>query len=213
MQETLAITNGQLFALFNNGAYGQPGAVEDLPVDALRAQFECNFFGTHELTTKVLKIMLAQGYGRIINNSSVLGLVAAPFRGAYNASKFALEGLTDTLRLELSDTPIKVCLIEPGPIESRFRANALLALKDNIDIENSRHQKGYAEAIARLSKEGVTSSQTLPASAVVKKLIHALESTHPRARYYVTMPTYAAVVMKRVLPTCLLDWIMRRQGA
>lgn len=213
LQETLAITNGQLFALFNNGAYGQPGAIEDLPVDALRAQFECNFFGTHELTIKVLKIMLAQGYGRIVNNSSVLGLVAAPFRGAYNASKFALEGLTDTLRLELSDTPIKVSLIEPGPIESRFRANALLALQDNIDMENSRHQKGYAEAIARLSKEGATSSQTLPASAVVEKLIHALESTRPRARYYVTMPTYAAVFMKRVLPTCLLDWVMRRQGA
>ncbi|UTW00323.1 SDR family NAD(P)-dependent oxidoreductase [Marinomonas rhizomae] len=213
LQETLAITNGQLFALFNNGAYGQPGAIEDLPVDALRAQFECNFFGTHELTIKVLKIMLAQGYGRIVNNSSVLGLVAAPFRGAYNASKFALEGLTDTLRLELSDTPIKVSLIEPGPIESRFRANALLALQDNIDMENSRHQKGYAEAIARLSKEGATSSQTLPASAVVEKLIHALESPRPRARYYVTMPTYAAVIMKRVLPTCLLDWVMRRQGA
>ena len=213
LQETLAITHGELFALFNNGAYGQPGAVEDLPVEALRAQFECNVFGTHELTTKVLKVMLAQGYGRIVNNSSVLGLVAAPFRGAYNASKFALEGLTDTLRLELFDTPIKVSLIEPGPIESRFRANALLALQNNIDMENSRHKKGYEDAIARLSKEGVTSSQTLPASAVVNKLIHALESTRPKARYYVTMPTYGAVLMKRILPTCLLDWIMRRQGA
>lgn len=213
LQETLTITNGQLFALFNNGAYGQPGAVEDLPVEALRAQFECNVFGTHELTTKVLKVMLAQGYGRIVNNSSVLGLVAAPFRGAYNASKFALEGLTDTLRLELFDTPIKVSLIEPGPIESRFRANALLALQNNIDMENSRHHQGYTEAIARLSKEGVTSSQTLPASAVVNKLIHALESTRPKARYYVTLPTYGAVLMKRVLPTCLLDWVMRRQGA
>lgn len=213
LQETLTITNGQLFALFNNGAYGQPGAVEDLPVEALRAQFECNVFGTHELTTKVLKVMLAQGYGRIVNNSSVLGLVAAPFRGAYNASKFALEGLTDTLRLELFDTPIKVSLIEPGPIESRFRANALLALQNNIDMENSRHKKGYEDAIARLSKEGVTSSQTLPASAVVNKLIHALESTRPKARYYVTLPTYGAVLMKRVLPTCLLDWVMRRQGA
>ncbi|MCW4629041.1 MULTISPECIES: SDR family NAD(P)-dependent oxidoreductase [Marinomonas] len=213
LQETLAITHGELFALFNNGAYGQPGAVEDLPVEALRAQFECNVFGTHELTTKVLKVMLAQGYGRIVNNSSVLGLVAAPFRGAYNASKFALEGLTDTLRLELFDTPIKVSLIEPGPIESRFRANALLALQNNIDMENSRHKKGYEDAIARLSKEGVTSSQTLPASAVVNKLIHALESTRPKARYYVTMPTYGAVLMKRILPTCLLDWVMRRQGA
>ncbi|WP_137169160.1 SDR family NAD(P)-dependent oxidoreductase [Marinomonas sp. FW-1] len=213
LQETLTITNGQLFALFNNGAYGQPGAVEDLPVDALRAQFECNFFGTHELTTKVLKIMLAQGFGRIVNNSSVLGLVAAPFRGAYNASKFALEGLTDTMRLELADTPIKVSLIEPGPIESRFRANALVALQNNIDMQSSRHQAGYEEAIARLSKEGVTSSQTLPASAVVDKLIHALESPRPKARYYVTLPTYGAVIMKRVLPTCLLDWVMRRQGA
>ncbi len=213
LQATLAITNGQLFALFNNGAYGQPGAVEDLPVEALRAQFESNVFGTHELTTKVLKVMLAQGYGRIVNNSSVLGLVAAPFRGAYNASKFALEGLTDTLRLELFDTPIKVSLIEPGPIESRFRANALLALQNNIDMENSRHKKGYEDAIARLSKEGVTSSQTLPASAVVNKLIHALESTRPKARYYVTLPTYGAVLMKRLLPTSLLDWVMRRQGA
>lgn len=213
LQDTLAITHGELFALFNNGAYGQPGAVEDLPVDALRAQFECNVFGTHELTIKVLKVMLAQGYGRIVNNSSVLGLVAAPFRGAYNSSKFALEGLTDTLRLELFDTPIKVSLIEPGPIESRFRANALLALQNNIDMDNSRHKKGYEDAIARLSKEGVTSSQTLPASAVVNKLIHALESTRPRARYYVTLPTYGAVLMKRVLPTCLLDWVMRRQGA
>ena len=213
LEDTLVITQGKLFALFNNGAYGQPGAVEDLPVGVLREQFESNFFGTHELTTKVLKIMLAQGYGRIVNNSSVLGLVAAPFRGAYNASKFALEGLTDTMRLELHDTPIKVSLIEPGPIESRFRANALVALKGKIDMESSRHKKGYEEAVTRLSQEGPVSSQTLPASAVVNKLIHALESTQPKARYYVTMPTYGAGLMRRVLPTRLLDWVMRRQGA
>ncbi|MBD5769563.1 SDR family NAD(P)-dependent oxidoreductase [Marinomonas colpomeniae] len=213
LEDTLAITNGQLFALFNNGAYGQPGAVEDLPVEALRTQFESNFFGTHELTTKVLKVMLAQGYGRIVTNSSVLGLVAAPFRGAYNASKFAIEGLTDTLRLELSDTPIHVSLIEPGPIESRFRANALVALKNNIDMESSRHKKGYEEAITRLSTEGPASSHTLPASAVVDKLIHALESPRPKVRYYVTIPTYGAAIMKRLLPAFLLDKIMVRQGA
>lgn len=212
LQETLSITNGQLYALFNNGAYGQPGAVEDLSVEALRKQFDSNFFGTHELTCKVLKLMLDQGFGRIVNNSSVLGLVAMPFRGAYNASKFALEGLTDTLRLELADTPIKVSLIEPGPIESRFRANALAALRDNVDISASRHQKGYEEAITRLTKEGPTSSHTLPASAVVKKLIHALESQRPKPRYYVTTPTYIAGVMKRVLPTSMLDWVMRRQS-
>lgn len=213
LQQTLAITGGHLYALFNNGAYGQPGAVEDLTVDVLKKQFDCNFFGTHELTNKVLKIMLAQGYGRIVHNSSVLGLVAAPFRGAYNASKFALEGLTDTLRLELADTPITVSLIEPGPIESRFRANALKALQENVDIASSRHKVGYEAAIARLSKEGPTSSQTLPASAVVEKLIHALESQRPKARYYVTLPTYAAGIMKRILPTWLLDKIMLRQGA
>ncbi len=213
LEETLEITDGTLFALFNNGAYGQPGAVEDLPVDALRAQFESNFFGTHELTTRVLKVMLAQGYGRIITNSSVLGLVAAPFRGAYNASKFAIEGLTDTLRLELSDTPIHVSLIEPGPIVSRFRANALVALQDNIDMESSRHKKGYEDAIARLTKEGPASSHTLPESAVVEKLFHALTSSRPKTRYFVTIPTYAAVLMKRFLPTFLLDKIMGAQGA
>ncbi|MDB4837511.1 SDR family NAD(P)-dependent oxidoreductase [Marinomonas sp.] len=213
LAQALEITGGSLFALFNNGAYGQPGAVEDLPVLALKEQFDSNFFGTHELTTKVLKIMLTQGYGRIVNNSSVLGLVAAPFRGAYNASKFALEGLTDTLRLELSDTPICVSLIEPGPIESGFRANALVALQANIDMQNSRHQKGYEEAIKRLSSEKSSASHTLPASAVVKKLIHALESPRPRAHYYVTLPTYGAALMRRFLPTCMLDWVMRRQGS
>ncbi len=213
LAETLEITGGELFALFNNGAYGQPGAVEDLPVEVLREQFEINFFGTHDLTRRVVKIMLAQGYGRIVHNSSVLGLVAAPFRGAYNASKFALEGLTDTMRLELRDTPIQVSLIEPGPITSRFRANALKALQANIDMTASRHQQGYQEAIERLSKEGPAGKGTLPASAVVDKLLHALESSSPKPRYYVTWPTYAAGIMKRLLPTRLLDKIMAGQGS
>lgn len=212
-QEALALTGGHLYALFNNGAYGQPGAVEDLTVETLKAQFNTNFFGTHELTCKVLKLMLAQGYGRIVNNSSVLGLVAMPFRGAYNASKFALEGLTDTLRLELIGTPIHISLIEPGPIESRFRANALIALRDNVAISQSRHQQSYEEAIERLSKEGPTSSQTLPASAVVNKLLHALESQRPKPRYYVTTPTYIAGILKRLLPTRLLDLLMSKQSS
>lgn len=212
LKQTLEITGGALYALFNNGAYGQPGAVEDLPVDVLRKQFEVNVFGTHDLTTRVVKLMLEQGYGRIVQNSSVLGLVAAPFRGSYNASKFALEGLTDTMRMELSDTPIKVSTIEPGPIVSRFRDNALIALQSNIDVENSRHQKGYQQAITRLSKVGPAASGTLPASAVVKNLLHALESSNPKPRYYVTWPTYAAGLMRRVLPTCLLDRIMKSNG-
>ena len=213
LDEALAITSGELYALFNNGAYGQPGAVEDLPVDVLRRQFEVNVFGTHDLTMRVIKVMLAQGYGRIIQNSSVLGLVAAPFRGAYNASKFALEGLTDTLRMELSNTPIKVSLIEPGPITSRFRSNALQALQQHIDTRNSRHARAYQAAIDRLSKVGPASRGTLPASAVVKKLQHALASNCPKPRYYVTWPTYVALLMKRVLPTRLLDKLMHAQGS
>ncbi|RDL44577.1 short-chain dehydrogenase [Marinomonas piezotolerans] len=212
LAETLKITGGELFGLFNNGAYGQPGAVEDLSVDVLRKQFEVNVFGTHDLTTRVVRVMLQQGYGRIVHNSSVLGLVAAPFRGAYNASKFALEGLTDTMRMELRDTPIHVSLIEPGPITSRFRENALKALQANIDMDASRHQQGYKEAIARLTKQGPAARGTLPASAVVEKLLHAFESSRPKPRYYVTWPTYAAGMMKRLLPTRLLDRIMAGQG-
>lgn len=212
LEETLVITGGQLDALFNNGAYGQPGALEDLPVEALRKQFETNVFGTHDLTRQVLAVMLRQGHGRIVQNSSVLGLVAMPFRGAYNASKFALEGLTDTLRMELVDTPVFVSLIEPGPIETRFRANALIALKKHVDFTSSRHQQGYQEAVARLSKEGVTSRFTLSPDAVVEKLIHALESPRPKARYYVTFPTYLMAVCKRVLPVSLLDKLAIKGG-
>ncbi|WCN14599.1 SDR family NAD(P)-dependent oxidoreductase [Marinomonas mediterranea] len=213
LNSVLEITGGTLYALFNNGAYGQPGAVEDLPTAALRLQFETNLFGTHELTTRVIKIMLQQGYGRIVQNSSVLGMVAAPFRGAYNASKFALEGLTDTMRMELSDTTIQVSLIAPGPIESQFRANALKALQANINIAESRHQKGYDEAIERLSNPGPASKHTLQAEAVVAKLRHALEAKMAKPRYFVTTPTYVADVLRRVLPTRLLDRIMRAQGS
>lgn len=211
--KALDITDGKLDALFNNGAYGQPGAVEDLTTKALKLQFEANVFGTHALTRLAVKHMLSQGAGRIIQNSSVLGLVAMPFRGAYNASKFALEGLTDTLRLELKGTPVTVSLIEPGPIESQFRANALLALKAHIDIKASRHQVGYEAAMTRLSASKSNSSFTLPADAVVKKLIHALESEKPKARYFVTFPTYLMAFLKRIFPIAWLDSVLIKGGS
>ncbi len=209
----LEIAGGKLDALFNNGAYGQPGAVEDLTTDALRLQFEANVFGTHTLTRLAVKHMLLQGSGRIVQNSSVLGLVAMPFRGAYNASKFALEGLTDTLRLELKDSPVSISLIEPGPIESQFRANALIALKANVDIQGSRHQAGYEAAMARLSASKSNSSFTLPADVVVKKLIHALESDRPKARYFVTFPTYLMAFLKRIFPIAWLDAVLIKGGS
>jgi len=210
METVLERSGGRLDALFNNGAYGQPGAVEDLRREVLRAQFETNVLGWLELTNRVIPVMRRQGHGRIVMNSSVLGLVALPFRGAYNASKFAIEGLTDTLRLELRDSGIHVSLVEPGPIESRFRANAFEKLKANIDTEHSVWREKYQGAIRRLTKEGPAAPFTLPPEAVLAKVVHALEVRRPRARYYVTFPTYLLGTLRRLLPTRALDAFLAR---
>jgi NAD(P)-dependent dehydrogenase (short-subunit alcohol dehydrogenase family) len=209
----LDATGGTLDALFNNAAYGQPGAVEDLSRAALRALFETNLFGTLELTNRVIPVMRAQGHGRIINNSSLLGLVALPYRGAYNASKFALEGLTDTLRLELAGSGIHVVLIEPGPIASRFRANARAAFHRHIDPAGSAHRARYAGMERRLAKPGPAAPFTLPPEAVLEKLIAALESPRPRIRYYVTVPTRLFAWLRRLLPYRLLDRVLLRVSA
>ncbi len=206
--EILQRTGGTLDALFNNGAYGQPGAVEDLSRDTLRRQFETNLFGTAELMNRVIPIMRKQGHGRIVQNSSVLGFVTMPYRGAYNASKFALEGLTDTLRLELKGTNIHLSLIQPGPIESKFRSNAFAAFKANIDPTHSPHRENYEAMEARLKKEGHAAPFTLPASAVAAKLIHALESKRPKTRYPVTFPTHLFAWLKRLLPDRWLDRLL-----
>ena len=210
LNEALMITNGRLDALFNNGAYGQPGAVEDLPTDALRKQFEVNFFGWHELTCQVIQVMRKQSSGRIIQNSSVLGLVCLPYRGAYNASKFALEGLTDTLRMELKETKIQISLIEPGPIESKFRVNALKAFINNIDIESSAHKKNYLAQQQRLESQTKPQPFTLGPEAVLKSLLHALESKRAKPRYYVTFPTYLFGYLKRILSTRMLDKLLSK---
>lgn len=212
VDEVLARSGGRLDALFNNGAYGQPGAVEDLSRDVLREQFETNLFGTVELTNLIIPLMRAQGYGRIIQNSSVLGLVALPFRGAYTASKYALEGITDTLRLELRGSGIHLCLIEPGPIESRFRANALAAYKRNIDVGHSHHRDKYLAMERRLAKQGAAVPFTLPPEAVLKKVIHALESRYPKVRYRVTVPTHLFAALKRLLPDYWMDRLLATVG-
>jgi NAD(P)-dependent dehydrogenase (short-subunit alcohol dehydrogenase family) len=213
VDEVMERTGGRLAALFNNGAYGQPGAVEDLSRDTLRAQFETNLFGWLDLTNRVIPHMRRQGAGRIVNNSSVLGLVALPFRGAYNASKFALEGLTDTLRLELRGSGIHVSLIEPGPIESRFRANAVRHLRARIDMEASPFAEQYRAALRRLEREGPVAPFTLPPDAVARKLVHALESPRPKPRYYVTTPTHLFAALRRILPTRALDAVLRAVSA
>ena len=205
-------TNGELYGLFNNGAYGLAGAVEDLSRDALRAQFETNLFGTMELTNLILPIMRKQGYGRIIQNSSVLGFAAMPYRGAYNASKFALEGISDTLRQELTGTNIHVSLIEPGPIVSKFRTNAFKAFKKYIDTSESCHKAQYESMIERLQKEGAAAPFTLGPEAVSEKVLHALQAKQPRARYYVTKPTYIMGYLKRILSTAMMDKLLIKAG-
>ncbi|MEL6597432.1 MAG: SDR family NAD(P)-dependent oxidoreductase [Pseudomonadota bacterium] len=208
LADVLTATGGTLDALFNNGAYGIPGAVEDLPTDALRAIFETNVFGYHDLTRRVIPIMRAQGYGRIIQNSSVLGFVVLRWRGAYNSTKFALEGLTDTLRLEMRDTPIHVILIEPGPITTKIRENSIPHFEKWIDWEASPRADQYRTGLRkRLYTNSGPDAFELPCDAVTKKLIHALEAANPRPRYFVTTPTYVMNLLKRMLPTRMLDWV------
>jgi NAD(P)-dependent dehydrogenase (short-subunit alcohol dehydrogenase family) len=211
--ELMLRTNSELYAVFHNGAYGQAGALEDLSREALEKQFASNVFGWHQLTTMLMPILRQRNEGRIIYNSSLLGFVALPFRGAYNASKYAIEGMADTLRLELADTDIKVCLIEPGPIESRFRANALQAMREQVKVDQSVHRLKYQGAIQRLEKPGKAAPFTLPPEAVLEKVIDALESHKPKARYRVTVPSHAFWLLKRLLPTTWMDKILLKVSA
>ena len=205
----LALTNGRLDAIFSNAAHGQPGAVEDLTPDLLRHQFEVNVIGTHDLTRRFIPSMRANGAGRIVQCSSILGFVAVAYRGSYCASKFALEGLTNAMRLELTGTGIKVSLIEPGPIRTRFVEHAVENLENNIDIAHSPHREVY---LARLEgmKAGGKSFFKLEPSAVTKRLIHAVESPRPQRRYYVTTPTYLAAAFNRLLPPFATEYFAKK---
>ncbi|NCQ23024.1 MAG: short-chain dehydrogenase [Rhodobacteraceae bacterium CG17_big_fil_post_rev_8_21_14_2_50_63_15] len=204
-------TSGRLDALFNNGAYACPALVEDLPRGALREIFETNVFGWHDLTRQVIPLMRAQGHGRIVQCSSVLGLVALGWRGAYVSTKFAIEGLTDTLRIEMRGTGIAVSLIEPGPVRTKIRENARAPFERWIDWEKSPRMADYRDKLRpRLYGEYSKDRFELLPEAVTNKLIHALESPRPRARYYVTTPTYLMGALRRLLPTRALDWVISR---
>ncbi len=208
--DVLTATDGTLDALFNNGAYACPGAVEDLPRGALRAIFEVNLFGYHDLARRVIPVMRAQGHGRIINNSSVLGLVGMQWRGAYVATKFAMEGLTDVLRIEMRGTGIDIILIEPGPIGTRIRENAIPHFERWIDWENSARRDDYVALRGRLYEKSGPDRFELPSSAVTAKLIRALESRRPKARYFVTTPTTLMAIARRILPIRALDWLITK---
>ena len=209
--EALGRTGGTLDALYNNGAYACPGAAEDLPRGALREIFEVNLFGTHDLTRRVIPVMRAQGHGRIVNCSSVLGLVGMRWRAAYVSTKFALEGLTDVLRVEMRGTGIHVSLLEPGPIPTRIRENSIPHFERWIDWQNSPRAEEYRSLLHRLyePKQGPDRFE-LPCSAVTDKLIHAIESPRPKGRYYVTQATHLMGLARRILPTSALDWLIAR---
>lgn len=209
VEEVLSRTGGTLHALFSNAGYGQIGAVEDLPLAAIRRQFETNVFGAIYLAQQVIPIMRRQGHGRIIFNSSVLGYVSLAYRGAYSASKFALESFADTLRLELHGSGIHVTLVEPGPITAQFRENCLAPFETNIDRAGSIHSHQYEKQLERLRKPGPAAPFTLPAEAVAKRVAEMLESTRPQAHLPITFPAVLFFFLKRVLPTRALDALLR----
>lgn len=208
--DVLSRTGGRLNAVFNNGMYAQPGAVEDVRPDVLRAQFEAGFFGWHDLTRRLIPSMRAAGEGRIVNCSSVLGLVSVRYRGAYAATKFALEALTDALRQELAGSGIHVALIEPGPVRTRLVEHSVEAYRLNIDLENSAHREVYLRRIARMEQGGTNRFKVEP-EAVLRTLVHAVESPRPRPRYRVTVPARVAGLARRLLSTRMLDVLLRGQ--
>jgi len=209
LASVLEQTGGTLYALFNNAGYGQPGALEDVPSEALREQFETNVIGLHELTRRIIPIMRRQGYGRIIQHSSILGIIALRFRGAYNASKYAIEGLCDTLRLELNGSNIFVVTMNTGPIHSKFRDNATEKFLEYVDVEKSVFVKEYREEVLeRKEKKSEKDPFTKEPIEVIEKVILALEKKRPAPRYYVTTATHLLGNLKRILPTAWLDKIL-----
>ncbi|WP_028454625.1 SDR family NAD(P)-dependent oxidoreductase [Chitinilyticum litopenaei] len=207
-------TGERLDALFNNAGFGVPGAVEDLSRAALRHQFDTNVFGSIELCNAILPWMRKAGSGRIVFNSSVLGFAAMPMRGAYNASKFALEGFADTLRLELAGSGIHAILLEPGPIRSEFRRNAAREFAHWVAArQTGLHAARYAAMQARLATEGDATAFTLGPEATSRALLRALQDRRPAARYRVTTPTQVFWYLKRCLPTRWLDQLLNRAGS
>jgi NAD(P)-dependent dehydrogenase (short-subunit alcohol dehydrogenase family) len=208
LDQALAYAGGSFYAVFHNAGYGQSGALEDLPSQALMEQFMANVVGAHQINLRLIPLMRKAGQGRIIFNSSVLGFVAMRYRGAYTASKFALEAMADTLRLELKGSGIQVSLLQPGPISTNFRRNSRNAFARHINAAQSVHADDYGKFLARLEMEGDTSKFTLPPGACTSALVDCLNSPKPRSRYAITRPTKVMAVLKRVLPVSVLDKII-----
>lgn len=210
-EEALRRTDGKLYALYNNAAYGVIGAMEDLSADVLRDQLEVNVVAAHELSRRIVPAMRLAGGGRIVMCSSVLGFISGPYRGAYAASKYALEAMSDAMRVELRPAGISVSLLEPGPIETHFMATVVSSFTSQIDMHRSPHREAYAQRLEQMRTGATKGSRfKLKPDAVVAKLVHALESSRPRARYRIGVMTKGANVLKRLLPDSLLDTLVTR---
>ena len=199
--------DGKIDTWFNNAGYGQAGAMEDISTQVLREQFETNVFGLHECTRQVIPIMRKQGHGKIIQHSSVLGLISLFGRGSYNASKYAIEGLTDTLRLELKNTNIYPVLLNTGPITSSFRKTAMKSLKENVDVQNSVFFEYYKRNLEGEKSKVPFNEEAISVAKVVHKIILAQK---PKPRYYITKATYLLGYMKRILSTSTLDKLLKK---
>ncbi|QIV94035.1 SDR family NAD(P)-dependent oxidoreductase [Allofrancisella frigidaquae] len=206
LDDILQKTNGTLDVVFNNAGFGQAGALEDIETKHLKEQFETNVFGLHNLTVKALKIMRKQGYGKIIQHSSVLGLIAMKYRGAYNASKYAVEGLADTMRLELKGSDIYMSTLNTGPITSKFRENSLKTIK-NVEFEKSAHKLQYEKILAGKHKKVPFNEPAISVAKIVEKIIN---SNKPKPRYYITKATIIMAIFKRVLPSKLMDTFLSK---
>jgi len=207
--DTVIARESKIDVWFNNAGFGQAGAVEDIRTDILREQFETNVFGLHECTCQIIPIMRAQGYGKIIQHSSVLGLISLFGRGAYNASKYAIEGLTDTLRLELEETNIHAVLLNTGPITSNFRKTAMKKLKENIDIEHSVFKDTYSKNLDGNHKKAPFNKEADAVASIVHKII---VTQKPKPRYYITTATYLLGYLIRILSTSILDKLLLKLG-
>jgi NAD(P)-dependent dehydrogenase (short-subunit alcohol dehydrogenase family) len=211
LDDALGLSGGGFYAVFHNAGSGQPGALEDLTVQALSDQYASNVLGAHHINRRLIPLMRQAGEGRIIFNSSVLGAVAMRYRGAYTMSKFAVEAMADTLRLELRDSGVKVVLLQPGPIDTRFRMNAMEAFESHIKPNESVHSNAYKSMVDRLQKKGKTSWLTLPPEACMSPLLKALKRKNPSSRYHITWATKVMVILKRLLPSKLMDRVVFNQ--
>lgn len=189
--------------LVNNAGYGQLGPMEDITVEQLRRQFEVNVFGLHAFSQPLIAAMRERRRGWIVNMSSAAGRISTPFMGPYSSTKYALEAISDALRLELAPFGVHVVLVEPGPIPTHFGDVS----EESLVIDPSSPYAGFMEH----QKAARAGSNLFPRSAetVARVVARAVGSDHPRPRYTVTISAKLAALGRRFVPDLLMDWFFR----